>query len=385
MGQRFLIYAINGNGFGHVVRTLSIATRLRRRMPDATFLFLTSCEDPGPIWREGFASVKVPSIQAKTLAGFEREEFLGIVRKSTDSVFRNFRPTALIADTVPQGNVQELTAHLAMPIRKILLLRPSPFLNSWSKFVGIVGRYDHVLIPYDREDGVTYPGDLAERGQWIGRIMLRSLNSMLNRDAARGRLGLPAQGRTVLISFGGGGNEQIQQRMPIVLQAAAAHPEILFALLRPPLGRYRLPALETDNVRWISYFPIMECLRAFDAAVCTSGTNTAAELAYAGLPMVWMPLDRVSIDQGPNAALYARRGIGLLPRKLDAAHLTAGIRAVLDPQRAAAMRKRMAALRRPNGADVAVKLIAGWCAEPTSAVSPARSDDTEATPPAQAI
>ncbi len=385
MGQRFLIYAINGNGFGHVVRTLAIATRLRQRMADAAFLFLTSCEDPGPIWREGFVSVKVPSIQARLAAWLEREEFLRIVRATTDGVFRSFRPTVLVTDTVPQGNVQELTPHLAKPFRKILLLRPSPFLNTWKKYLGLVARYDHLLVPYDREDGVSYPGDLGERAEWIGRIMLRSHDSIRPRAEARERLGLPADGPIVLISFGGGGNEQVEQRMAIVLKAVTSHPDVLFALLRPPLGRYPLPPLASDNVRWISYFPIIECLHAFDAAVCTSGTNTAAELAYAGLPMVWMPLDQVSIDQGPNASLYTRRGIGLLPRPLDAEHIAAAIRAVLDPPRAEAMRKRMAALRRPNGADVAADLIVRWCAEPPPASPRPQPGETKAAPPTRAI
>lgn len=382
MAQSFLIYAMDGNGLRHIVRTLAVATRLRKRMPGSRFLFLTSCEDPAPIWREGFVSVNMPSAQIWSMARLEREEFLRIVKGTTRTVFRCFQPSVLITDTVPQGKIQDLTRHLERPIRKILLLRPPPVLKAWKGYLDVVRRYDHLLIPHEREEGVTYPGDLAERGEWIGRIMLRSHDSILPRAEARQRLGLPQTGRVVLLSFGSGGNPQIEQRLGIVLKAAAAHPDVLFALLRPPMGRYRPPPIESDNVQLFSYFPIMECFAAFDAAVCTSRTNGADEFVHAGLPMVWVPVDQVSHDQVPNAVRYARQGIGLLPRPLSAESLAAAIRAVLDEQRAKAMRQRMAALRRPNGADLAAERIAAWCAEPGPATDASRPEAAKVAPPA---
>lgn len=380
MAQRFLIYAINGNGLGHVARSLAIATRLRERMPDAGFLFLTSCEDPAPIWRAGFLSVKMPSTDARSIADLDRDEFLRIVTIGTAAVFAEYRPTVLIADTVPQGNVQELRPQLARPMRKILLLRACPFLNAWKGYLDHVAMYDHLIIPYEREDEVEYPGDLAARGAWVGRITICSPEALLSRADARARLGLPAEGRAVLVSFGGGGSEEVKERLKLALEVAARHPEILFAVLRPPLGRFPLPALACGNVHLISHFPIMECFHAFDVALCTSGTNMVGELIQAGLPMVWMPLSKVSVDQFPNAVRCVRRGIGLLPR-LEPEPVAGAIGALLDPARREAMRRRMAIVRRPNGADVAVDLIARWCAGPLPTASGRHRQDAAAVRP----
>ena len=52
--QRFLIYAPNGFGLGHIVRQLALARQIRKRDPRAELLFLTDCEASHLIWREGF-------------------------------------------------------------------------------------------------------------------------------------------------------------------------------------------------------------------------------------------------------------------------------------------------------------------------------------------
>jgi len=63
---RFLFYAVNGLGLGHVTRLLAIARKLRAHLPLSEIIFLTSSEAEDVIFREGFAAFKVPSRTMKT-------------------------------------------------------------------------------------------------------------------------------------------------------------------------------------------------------------------------------------------------------------------------------------------------------------------------------
>lgn len=361
MSERFLIYVVNGNGLGHVVRTIAVASRLRERMPDARFLFLTSCEDPAPLWREGFASLKVPSLHTAQMKVFHSRGLMKLGRELTDLTFATFRPTVLISDTFPRGSYGELIPYVESDIRKVILLRPCPMMLQWERYRHYLELFEKIIVPFEPGADVEFPGDLGARATWVGPILLRSADALMPREAARRTLGLPAQGRIVLVAFGGGGNRQVRDQIELVFQAAAAFPDVIFAVLKPPLGRYAMPAAPAGNARVISYFPILECLDAFDAAISSCGMNSSAELIYAGVPMVWLPIGRASQDQIPNTKRYLDRGIGITPQGPGTEPLRAVIARILDPAAAAAMRQVLRAARQPNGADLAAKLIDDWC------------------------
>lgn len=361
MSERFLIHVVNGNGLGHVVRTMAVAIRLRERMPDARFFFLTSCEDPSPLWREGFASLKVPSLHAVEFKALPSKGLMRVGRELTDLAFATFRPTVLISDTFSRGSFGELEPYVDSDIRKVILLRPCPMLLQWRAYRRYLRLFERIIVPFEPGADVQFPGDLGSRASWVGPILLRSADALLARETARRTLGLPAQGRILLVAFGGGGNRQVRDQIEMVLQAAAAFPDVVFAVLKPPLGRYPMPAAPSGNARVISYFPILECLKAFDGAISSSGMNGSAELVYAGLPMVWVPISRASQDQVPNAQRYVDRKIGLLPEGDGVKPIRAAIARILDPVIAASMREVMEAARRPNGADLAADLIVDWC------------------------
>ncbi len=361
MSERFLIYVVNGNGLGHVVRTVAVASRLRERMPDSRFFFLTSCEDPAPLWREGFASLKVPSLHTAEMKVFPSKGLRRLGRELTDVTFAAFRPTVLISDTFPRGSYGELIPYVESDIPKVILLRPCPMMLQWESYRHYLGLFEKIIVPFEPGADVEFPDDLGARATWIGPILLRSADALLPRETARRTLGLPSQNRIVLVAFGGGGNRQVRDQIELVFQAAASFPDVVFAVLKPPLGRYPLPAAPAGNARMISYFPIIECLNAFDASISSCGMNSSAELIHAGLPMVWLPIAGGSQDQLPNARRYLDRGIGVTPDGPGTEALRAVIQRILDPSVAATMRQKMEAARRPNGADLAADLIADWC------------------------
>jgi UDP-N-acetylglucosamine:LPS N-acetylglucosamine transferase len=127
-----------------------------------------------------------------------------------------------------------------------------------------------------------------------------------------------------------------------------------------------------------SYFPLVECMRAFDGALSSCGTNGSAELVQARVPMVWLPLGRDTQDQMGNAQRYLQQGIGLTPMHLTAEAFAVAAARILEPARAEAMRERMRTSEVPNGADLAAGLIRDWSRIPIGMLRARR-----ASPPPQ--
>ena len=105
---RFLFYAVNGLGLGHVTRLLAIARKVRDLVPDAEIVFLTSSEAEDVIFREGFAAFKVPSKTIRPEARLRSSTYARMLQTVTLNLLASFHPHVLVVDTFPAGPIQEL-------------------------------------------------------------------------------------------------------------------------------------------------------------------------------------------------------------------------------------------------------------------------------------
>ncbi len=134
--MKFLLSAINGVGLGHVARLLAVARELRRRVPEAEFLFLTSSEASSVIWQEGFASVKIPSWVSTREKLIDVDDWKHLNMSLAATVVSSFRPDVLIADSFPSGESGELMPALSIIDKKILVL---DYLPQFLKKGGLCG------------------------------------------------------------------------------------------------------------------------------------------------------------------------------------------------------------------------------------------------------
>lgn len=356
---RVLFYTVNGKGLGHLMRALAIARQMRRLAPETRFLFVTSCEDPAVLWREGFHYVKTLAPEAVEAHGRGLERHRAMAEQFMRATFEGFQPHILVVDSFAYGSVGELKPFLAGPWRRVLVSNLFLLQRDVTRYRESVGHYDLVVFPFLAQEARGHPAlaDLPSPTIFAGPIAGVRPEDLMPRARARATLGLPAEGPIVLIAAGGGGGESVA---PVLARATAAlplMPDLGFALLEPPLAR-DLPAIAWGpNVRIVRRVPIAPCLAAFDAAVTTAGMNSAAEMMTAGLPMVWTPLGPPSVDQGRNVARWTRAGIGGVPDGPGPEALAAAVRRVLEPATAAAMREAMAASGAVDGATRAAEAI----------------------------
>ena len=357
--RRVLFYTVNGKGLGHLMRALAIARQMRRLAPDTRFLFATSCEDPGVLWREGFHYVKTLAPEAVEAHGRGRERHRIMAEQIMRAMFETFHPDILVVDSFAYGSVGELRPFLAGPWRRVLVSNLFLLQRDLVRYRESVGFYDLVVYPFLARDAQGHPAlaDLPRPAVFAGPIAGVRPDDLMSRADARAALGLPAEGPIVLVAAGGGGGESVA---PVLARAAAAlplMPDLGFALLEPPLAR-DLPAIPWGpNVRIVRRVPIAPCLAAFDAAVSSAGMNSSAEMMTAGLPMVWTPLGAPSVDQERNVARWVAAGVGCVPDDASPAALAAAVRRVLEPETAAAMRRAMATTGAIDGATRAAAAI----------------------------
>ena len=192
MANRWLFSCCNGWGLGHVARMIGLARRIRERQPDGHFLFLTNSEVPHLFWKEGFASVKMPSFEF-----YRQDEDRNLAMKIADdvvkalprSVLSSFRPDAVIMDTFPWGQRLEFSLLKDYPGKKILLHREVSERRWNPHYEAAVKSYELVLLPFLKDDHpLTLPQSTTAR--WVGPIMPRSRTDLLPREEARARLGI---------------------------------------------------------------------------------------------------------------------------------------------------------------------------------------------------
>lgn len=359
--RRWLFYAVNGLGLGHLSRTLALARQLRARSPHSQFLFLTTSEAEGLLWREGFASVKVPSRMAAKPSGLRYGVYNRLLHTVVVNTIAAFQPHILVVDTFPAGSAQELLPVLRWDGKRVFIYREQKqeiCTDPW--FQQILGLYDQILIPHHPEEvSLALPEGVPVC--WTGPMLVRDRSEALDRESACDRLGLPIDRPLLYVGFGGGGDPQYRDLLDWVLAQASAFPQWQFVVAQPPLGRLNLGQVASiPNLSTIRYYPLAECWSAFQGAISAAGYNSVSELLHHGVPTLWVPLKRGVDEQDRRVDRLVAQGYGWRVEPLDTAALVAGLEALSQDRARAAKIKALQALKLDNGATIAAdRLLTG--------------------------
>ncbi|MBC7541352.1 MAG: UDP-glucosyltransferase [Candidatus Sericytochromatia bacterium] len=360
--RRYLFYAVNGLGLGHVTRLLAIARQIRRRSPQDQILFLTSSEADSVIYTEGFAAFKVPSKTIRAETGLRPDLYAKIVQSLTWTAISTFDPHVLIVDTFPTGSLQELLPVLRWPARTAFVYRAQRLeLAQSAAMQQVLPLYDRIIIPHDPgSETIPLPPAVEPRVHWVGPIVIREPAELLDRAEARFQLGLPQDATVVYVSFGGGGERDAASRFHAVIEALGDLPGLVLAVAAGPLFRGRLP--DHPAVRRLDRYPMVAYMRAFDVAISAAGYNSAHELTLAGVPTVFVALNRGLDDQGDRAGRMAADSGGEV---LDAWDPLA-MRTAVDRVRQRGAEPRRLPPAAPSGASLAADVVLALAAEATT-------------------
>jgi len=364
--MRWLFVAQDGWGLGHVSRQLGLARELRRLRPADEMLFLTYSDATHLIAAEGFASVKLPSpewFKSRKQHRIDDQLRLKVSVAVVNATAASYKPHAVLIDTFPIGNRGEFAPLHRLPCLRFLIAREvhNP-LPQW-RYHESLPNFAALLVPY-RQGEVPLSAPAGVDLHWVGPILVRGRADLLSREIARQRLGLPQDRRVCLVSFGGGGNPAYAKLEAWVRQLAGRHPDWYFAFAAPPLLHHAGGDHGLRNAGRFNYYPLAECLTAFDAAIATAGSS-AYELAQMDVPAILIP--DAGMQQDEDFAAKAKRtlgeGGGFVVPAYDNEALERAFAAMNDPARLAAMKQARAQHELPNGAKTAAELLVRYTAK----------------------
>lgn len=316
---RFVFYAVNGLGLGHVTRLLAIARQVRKLAPRAEILFLTSSEADDVIAREGFAAFKVPSRTLRARAGLSAGTHARLVQTVSLNLIAAFAPHVLVVDTFPAGTLQELLPILRWDLRKVFVFRAQkPDAANAAAMQNTLRLYDLVIVPHN-EGEETIPLPEGTNAVWTGSILIRGKDEAFSREDARAKLGISADALALYLTFGGGGDQEAAELMERILEIIAIRPEWTPVVSDPPLDYAN--KLRSSNIQMVRHYPMAELYNAFDAAIASAGYNTVGELLHFGIPSLFIAFERKLDDQFARAQRIADANAGFSLAKFDAAEI----------------------------------------------------------------
>jgi UDP-N-acetylglucosamine--N-acetylmuramyl-(pentapeptide) pyrophosphoryl-undecaprenol N-acetylglucosamine transferase len=344
---RFLIAA--GGTAGHVLPALAVAESLQSRGASVTL-----AGRPDSV-EERLAGSAGLDFDAFRVEGLPRRLGLGLARAlARDAVapaacvriLRRRRPDGVLGAGGYVGGPMVLAAGA--------LRLPAALLEA-DAHLGLANR---LAAPFAKRVFLAFPlgGVEGPKYRVVGRpIPARSRPP--GRDEARATFGLPPAGPAVLVFGGSQGSQRLNEAAyeafakdgPPVLHLAGErdYPELE---RRPRRDDYRLLAF-TDEFG--------AALAAADLVVARAG-GSVWEIAAAGKPALLVPYPHATADHQAKNADYFERGGGALvvpEGELDLKRQVAELLA--DAEKLSAMANAMAALARPDAADVvAEELIA---------------------------
>jgi UDP-N-acetylglucosamine--N-acetylmuramyl-(pentapeptide) pyrophosphoryl-undecaprenol N-acetylglucosamine transferase len=220
-----------------------------------------------------------------------------------------------------------------------------------------VGLANRLASPFARRVFLAYPRERAgEKQRAVGRP-IPSRSRVVHRDEARRELGLPVEGRVLLVAGALAGARSLNRAAveafgesgPAVLHLTG---ERDFELVRDGVSR-------DDYVVLPSTERFGAALGAADLALARAG-GSVWELAAAGLPAVLVPYPHATADhQTRNAEHFERAGGAVVVPDAELERAVDVVRSLLeDEPELAAMREAMLGAARPKAAEeIAEELV----------------------------
>ncbi|MEM9218157.1 MAG: glycosyltransferase [Cyanobacteria bacterium P01_F01_bin.150] len=379
---RWIFYAVNGLGLGHLTRTMALARQVRSRLPHSQFLFLTTSEAAGLFWQEGFACVKLPSRMAAQQSGLRYGTYNQLLHTLVVNTIGAFHPHVLVVDTFPAGSAKELLPVLRWSGKRVFIYREQKqavCADPW--FQQLLPLYDRILIPHcPGEIDLPVPAQIPV--QWTGPMLIRDRQEALPRTVARQRLQLLQDKPLLYVGFGGGGDLRYAKLLHWVLAQKSHYPQWQFVVAIPPLSqsaamdpsvtdnltehptehlsKYLTEHPTDNNLSTIRYYPLAECWTAFDGAISAAGYNSVSELLHHGIPTIWVPLDRQADHQDQRVDRIVNHRAGWRVNPFDTAALHHCLGKLSDPIHRQTVAYQAQSLAQPNGAAIAAESLVAW-------------------------
>lgn len=300
MSVKVLLVTTNGTGMGHLARMTAVALAGGDALQPTILTFSTAASLTADI------SVPVEYCPSRDRGWHSHWLWDDYMQRRLVSLVNELRAQVVVFDgVVPYDGLIAATAQL--PQVRFIWSRRGMWKADAPKWALRRARwFDSVIEPGDLAGAADCgPTTLSAAAHRIPPVTLVAHTRMLDRSAARSALGLPETGSLLYVSVGS------------FMKVSANLLHTIDDVART-YGYTIVTAGEVDGADergWLQFkkrFPLVQELRAFDAAVCAAGYNNVHENVAAGIPTLLLPnLDTSTDDQATRALECTRSGLTL--------------------------------------------------------------------------
>lgn len=295
---RVIFFTDNGIGLGHLSRVLAIARRGAGRFQPLILTLSLA------YWLLDEWEMPAEHFPSYGHLGLTKEQWTGLITDRLAEAVAWTGAGAIVVDHVSPPDLSRL--RMTMPDLELVWMRRGMWKPGKNQAaLQLAGSFTTVIEPMDLaspiDQGASATDTVALR---VPPITLISPDEYLPKEEARRHLGIPQDGRAVLLQLGESETESLKRTLTkardAVIRATSPEPVHLFAPLHPlHPGLDEIPGVNCRPV-----YPMARYFRAFDAAVSNAGYNSYHELISSGLPVAFL-IRQTRIDDQPRRAMFA--------------------------------------------------------------------------------
>ncbi len=352
-------FIISGGGTGgHIFPAIAIADEIKRRLPDATILFVGA--------KDRMEMQKVPqagySIEGLWISGIQRKlswQNLLFPLKLVSSLIKSrriinrFKPDAVIGTGgFASGAVVKVAGQMRLPT----------FIQEQNSYAGITNKMlskkaKKIFVAYDHMEQFFAKEKIVKTGNPI-RGGLIDISQY--REKGISYFHLNSYQKTLLVLGGSLGarriNQLIEAQLPLLEQLGV---QVLWQCGKLYYEEYK--KYNSEKVRVLAFIDQMEqAYGVADVIISRAGASSVSELCVVGKPVIFIPSPNVAEDhQTKNAQAIAEKEAAILLRENELEKDFAEVFGTLiaDEEKQRSLSEHLKALAQPNATKEIVDYI----------------------------
>lgn len=305
-------FILSGGGTGgHIYPAIAIANELKRRFPNAEFLFVGA--------NDRMEMQKVPQagykIQGLWISGLQRRltfdnslfplKLISSLMKSR-TILKNFKPDVVIGTGgFASGPLLQAATSFKIPT----------VIQEQNSFPGITNKVlskkvDKICVAYENLERFFPASKIVLTGNPVRSDLTSSSN---NREEAISHFGLDKNKKTLLVLGGSLGARRINQLIDKEIAFFEANDiQVIWQCGQLYYENYKLKA--SKNIKILAFIDRMDLVyAAADFVISRAGASSVSELCLVGKPVIFIPSPNVAEDhQTKNAQAVVLNGGALL-------------------------------------------------------------------------
>jgi Glycosyl transferases group 1 len=343
-----IMFTANGEGMGHLTRSMALA----RRLPaDVRPIFVTLSTGMKVVRDAGYFCEYIPQT-----GGTDGGEWNSFLERRLVEIIRRYGAEALVFDGIwPFWGMTKATA--ATGIRMAWIRRAMWKPATSERHFDRAGRFDLIVEPGEFAHPYDKGPTVAQRDSalCVDPILLLDDGDLLPAEEAKSELGLDPGKRAALIQLGSGNMNDVTGMAEIVAERLLKVPDLDVAYADWVISRQR--AELPEGVTRINTYPLGRYLNAFDFSISAAGYNSFHELIAFSVPTVFVPAEK-QVDDQPARTRYADSvGAGVNLEPFSPEGLERALERILVAEERKVISEQCRALFPGNGAQAAADAI----------------------------